>query len=214
MIASERSLRYFIDKEVKSGRLIRIKNNIYVKRTSNPFLAGSIVYNGYVGFSSALYLLGLKDEVEDVIFICVGKNQKRLGFLNKSFIPINMSKMFYGTEFNNDILISTLPKTIFDMFYRPRYANFYDMYRAINRKRLSNKEWSELIYYATKSNIATVRRIGYALEGHASRSFINKLKRISNKNGKTSSFLRPKGRFIKVWKIYDDIDIKRWKDAR
>ncbi len=210
-----RSLRYFVGKMVAQGGMLKLKSNLYAKRIANPFYVASSAYRGYIGLSSALYLLGLKEEVEGQILVCVSGNRKPLDFLGNSFVPVNVSKMFYGTTMVNGVLCSSLPKVVFDMFYRPRYANFFDLYRALNRRPLSQEEWELLLGYCRSSNTATTRRIGYSLEGMAPKWFTSSLKALSDKKGKASSFIKPSGgHFINGWKLYDDIDIKRWEDAR
>jgi predicted transcriptional regulator of viral defense system len=213
-IVTMRSLRYFVGKMVTEGSMLRLKSNVYAKRAANPFYVASVAYGGYIGFSSALYLLGLKEEVEETVFVCVNSSRKRLNFLNRSFVPVNVSRMFYGTAMVEGVLCASFPKVVFDMFYRPRHASFFDLYRALNRRPLSREEWRLVLEYVKSSNIATARRLGYALEGRAPEWFTGALKKLSTAKGKASSFMKPGGRFINRWKLYDDIDIKRWENAR
>jgi len=212
---TRRQFAYFVNNAVRKGELVRIVRGKYAKKSANPFKIALFLFHGYIGFSSALYLLGLKEEIERVIYVGTSRNSPRVRFLNKEIVPVNLSALLYGTQFINGLVVSTYAKTIFDMFYRPKYASFFDLYRALNRKSLSREEWKELLHYCTKSNVSTIRRIGYALEEKAPKWFTGALLRISDEHGGVSYFMRKgsKGKFSKKWHLYDDIDVLRWKNA-
>lgn len=214
---SNRVAGYAIKKYMKEKRVIKLKRDLYSK-VADPFYIAGILYKGYVGFSSALYLHGLKPEVEATITVCTADTQKRTKLLDKIILPVNMSNQFYGysliTINGLDIPVAAFTKTIFDMFYRPKYANFYDMYSAINNRGLSKKEWETLMHYLVNSNLTTVRRLGYGLEDKAPKWFIQKLLRISKAGSRTSFFFSHKPiNYNAKWDIFDDINIKKWKNA-
>lgn len=214
---TKRVVSYAINRYVREGKLFRIRRGVYSK-VANPFYIAATLYNGYIGFSSALYLYGLKTEVEANVMVCVPKNYKKTGFLDKLIFPVNLSKQFYGFSLlargDLDIPVSTYPKTIFDMFYKPKYANFYDLYVAVNNRQLSDTEWKRLLYYVQNSNLSTVRRVGYGLEGKAPQWFTDKLLKRSKRGSRTSFFFahKPVNHNAK-WDIFDDIDVKRWENA-
>jgi len=214
---TRRVVDYAIKKYIKEKKLIKIKRDVYSK-TADPFYVADKLYKGYIGFSSALYLYGLKTEIEATIIVCTSKTQKRTKFLDKMLVPVNMSTQFFGYSLiavnGLDIPVSTLPKTVFDMFYRPKYANYYDLYRAINSRSISPKEWATILYYAKSSNLTTVRRLGYGLESKAPEWFAARLLKISRNGSRTSFFFLHKlVNYNAKWDIFDDINIKRWEDA-
>lgn len=214
---TNRVVSYALKKHLKEKKLIKIKRGVYSK-VANPFYVASALYKGYIGFSSALYLYRLKNEIEANVIVCVPKTEKKVRFLDKILLPVNVSDQFYGfsiiTTEGLDIPISTFPKIVFDMFYRPKYANFYDLYNAINNRRMNSKEWRSLFYYAEKSNLVTIRRLGYGLENKAPKWLTAKLLKISDKGSRTSFFFshKPIGYNAK-WDIFDDINVKRWENA-
>lgn len=212
-----RSLNYALNNYLKQKKLIKIKRDLYSK-TADPFYVASAIYNGYIGFSSALYLYRLKTEIENEIQICVPSNKPKTKFMDKTIVPINMADEFFGTSFEevsgNTILVSTFPKTVFDMFYRPRHANYHDLYRALNTRRLTEADWNKLLYYAKSSNLATIRRIGYGLEKFAPERFLKTLNAISKKGGKTAYFFGDNAvNYNSKWGIFDSLNIKRWENA-
>lgn len=198
---------------VAAGLAVRLRNGMYARGDANQFRIAAELYDGYVGFSSALYLHGLKTEIESIVRVCVSKREKPCYFKNVKLSPIFISGQPYGTELLDGVLVSTYPKTIFDMLQRPGYADFFDLYRALNTREFSKSEWEELLYYAGNADLSTVRRLGLVLEGRAPRWFVDALMALNKPIGR--SFFRTKStnNFNAMWRIYDDINVKRWEDA-
>ena len=214
---SKRKINYRIKNLLKRGKLFKISKSIYSK-TANIFYIGVYLYRGYIGFSSALYLHSLKTEVSSEIYVCTSAHKKKRRVLGRIIIPVNVSKQQYGAEFilveGDEILVSTYPKTIFDMLSVPKYANYFDMYRALNERNLTKKEWEELLYYATDSSLTDVRRIGYALEGLAPAWFVKKLHKLSREGSRISYFFKHKNiNYDSRWEIYDSINVRQWFNA-
>ncbi len=214
---SKRRINYRIKNLLRRGKLFRISKSVYSK-TANIFYISIYLYKGYIGFSSALYLHSLKTEVSGEIYVCTSTYKKRRKILGRIIMPVNMSKQQYGAEFmvvdGDEILVSTYPKTIFDMLSVPKYANYFDMYRALNERNLTKKEWEELLYYATDSSLTDVRRIGYALEGLAPAWFVKKLYKLSREGSRISYFFKHKNiNYNSRWEIYDSINVRQWFNA-
>ena len=215
---TRRSLSYAIARLLREKKLVKIKNGKYSK-TVDPFYVSAMIYNGYIGLSSALFMLGLKTEVEAEIYVCTeGGQGKATRFMDKTITPVNMSRQFYGASTVNyderDVLVSTYPKTIFDMLSKPAYANYFDMYRAMNLKPLSKAEWKYLSYYLCNSSTSDIRRGGYATDGIAPQWFTRKLKRLSDIRMGVSFFFKHRAiNYSPKWKLYDDIGMARWNNA-
>ncbi|MEM3212056.1 MAG: hypothetical protein QXR85_01950 [Candidatus Micrarchaeaceae archaeon] len=212
-----RMLNYAIQKYIKDNKLIKIKRGIYSKST-NPFYVATKIYRGYIGFSSALFLYRLKTEVEKNVFVCTASSMKPTRFLDKELVPVNVSRYAFGTEYVDsnglEVSVSTYPKTIFDMFLRPGYANYFDLYRALHTRILEHDEWKALEHYLRGASLTTIRRAGYALEEEAPGWFTERLKKLSDKGSRSSFFFKHKMlRYNSSWNIFDDIDIKKWKNA-
>jgi predicted transcriptional regulator of viral defense system len=207
-----RNISYALRKLLKEKKVVKLKRNLYAKTTANPYEIACFAFKGYVGFSSALYLHGLKEESEKEIQVCVKTSSKPLKFLNRTITPVNIGAFLYGTQFIDRVLVSTYAKTIFDCFLKPKNAGFFDLFRALNRRKPTESEWRELFQYLKDSNITTIRRAGYALEGKSPGWFINNLEKLNRKG--VSCFMKEyKGEFNSKWGVYDDIQIKRWEDA-
>ncbi len=209
---------YYALKELeKKGEIIKISKGIYSK-SHNPFYIASRFFNGYIGFSSALYLLGLKTETMGTIYVCSYKNHLPIKVLDKKIINVNIKNHFYGTQSvildGNEILVSTFPKTLFDMLYKVKYADFQSIFVALNNRKTKNEEWAEFFSYVKHSNISVVRRAGYVLEGIAPAEFIREIKAISDsKNGPSFLFNHSFTNYNKEWKIFDSLNLRRWKNG-
>lgn len=214
---SNRVLLYALNDLIRSKKLIRVKKGVYAKNP-NTFYIASRLMNGYIGFSSAFYLHKLKNETEANIYVCSNRNRKLVRVFEKNVININMAKYFYGTvlltDGDQEMPVSTVSKTIFDMLYKVTYANFHDLFRVISDYRMTEIEWRELLYYIEKSNVTVVRRAGHILSDIAPKYIIRRLKSLSDANNGPSFFFEH--RFInydKEWKIFDSLGVNRWKNG-
>ena len=214
---TRRMLNYEITKLLKGKKLIKIKNGVYSK-IGDIFYIASYLYDGYIGFSSALYLHGLKEEIEASVYVCTSSPKKRLRVMERVIEPVNMSKQQYGVMAfvlnGREILISTYAKTIFDMLSKPKYANYFDMYRAMKIRSFSKGQWEELAYYAKNSNITDIRRVGYATEGIAPGWFTGQMNDLSRKGYRTSFFFKHKAENYNLkWSMFDGLSVRRWLNA-
>lgn len=208
-----RSINRIIKGYMSEKLLVKLKNGHYAKASADIFAVANFVYRGYIGFSSALYLHGLKTELEDTITVCTGELGVPVYFMEVRILPVHFSELLYGTALVNGAIASTYPKTLFDMLYKPKYSSFFDFYRALNQKRPSEEEWRELFGYAKDANLATRRRAGYALERFAPRWFLKELSGLDSGKGKSFFSKKVSENFSKRWLIYDSSNIKRWENA-
>lgn len=214
---TRRTAGYAVAKLLKEKKLIRLNGSMY-SRVGDIFYIACAMYGGYIGLSSALSLYGLKEEVEANVYVCVNRSLRPARVLDKIIVPVNTSSNSYGVQIMEHgslvVQVSTYPKTIFDMLDRPRYANYFDMYRALRLRPMRKEEWKEMLYYVASSRIATARRIGHALEGTAPAWFEAKLKELSEKRNGASFFTghKPTG-YDPKWRIFDSISMRRWTDA-
>ncbi len=197
----------------KAGAIRKAGRGIYAKVGGDAYLIASQVFGGYISFSSALYLRGLKTETEKRIFVAVSSAKKPLVLSSVTIIPVRMKGFVTGYGMvkreKHDLPVATMPKTLFDMCHRPGHADFYCMYRAMNWNPFAKEDWEELLGYARMAPLSTVRRIGYITEGKAPAWFIKKLEKLNKPMG--VSFLYGKGgHYDRKWRIYDEQRVRRW----
>ena len=107
----------------KSNRIIRLKRGVY---SSNPvrdaFAAAQCVYNGYIGFSSALYVHKLIAELPFLVTVVTTHKSASTAIGEYEFRAIAMKEKAIGFEAVGDLTVSTRAKTLFDCLYLERYS--------------------------------------------------------------------------------------------
>lgn len=211
-LGNERTVYRCLKSMQESGRVKRMGKDLYAKLGEDAYVVASLAYGGYIGFSSALFVRGLKAETEKRIYVCAKKSTGR-EFGSSELVVVGMRGWLFGMEAigrkGETISVSTLPKTLFDMCHRPGYADFYCMYRAMNLGKFSKAQWEELLRYARMAPLSTVRRIGYIVEGKAPRWVISELGKLNSPMG--VSFLYGRGGdYSRKWRIYDSEYVRRW----
>ncbi len=198
----------------KSKMICKAGKGLYGKVAEDPYLVAYLSNGGYIGFSSALYIQGLKTETERLIYIGSSRSG-RVKFWANEFVLVNMGEYLFGTKkverHGKEMLASTPVKTLFDMCHRPKYADFYCMYRAMNWKPFSSTDWKELARYCAMAPLSTRRRIGYIVDGKAPKGILRKIESLNSDKG--ISFLYGKGGdYSAKWRIYDSEYVRRWID--
>ncbi len=205
----ERAMRRY----EREGTITRLKRGLYARTTANQFSVAMDIYIGYIGFSSAMYIYGLKTELEANIYVCTSKAEKPVSFMNTRITPVNMGTLLYGTRMLNDVVVSTYAKTIFDMLYKPKHANFFDLFRALNQRPLEKTDLYELLGYLRDADISTIRRVGYILDKRTPKWFVEKVRNMSSKRGTSFFFHNTAANFNSKWRIYDDANVIGWSNA-
>ncbi|MFA5247196.1 MAG: hypothetical protein WC408_04890 [Candidatus Micrarchaeia archaeon] len=135
----------------KSKRIIRLKRGVY---SSNPlkdqFAAAQATFNGYVGFSSALYLHKLTSELPFRITIVTRDSSKTKQAGGFEFKAIALKEKAVGFKTMGPYVVSTCPKTLFDCLYLPRYGIGSQKLLEAYSQGLSEVEWREFDYFCEK----------------------------------------------------------------
>src|SRR3989338_6473121 len=217
-LCSKGVLKVAVHNLLKKGLFFSLKKGVYAVQPpftkkvviEDPFYTAQSLFNGYIGFSSALYIHRLMDEIPFTVFIST-KNQslsKKIG--EYEYKAVSLGDRFSGYIQKDNYLISNLPKTFFDCFYIPEYSGGYsNILRAMYRSNMTNEEWDEFLHYCEKEGGAFCQRIGYML------SLLKKpipILKILGKHAKNVIKLDPKagkGMVNKEWKIIDNIGRKQ-----
>ena len=146
--------------------LNRAQRNLYYnpKTITGFYDLGLRIKEGYIGMGSALRHYGLLD-YEDFTIIVVTKSFRKKIELERTqymleFLPLNNLYMGYRKE--GSLQISTLEKTFFDCFLKPRYVGFSVLTKALYDAALAWKQF--LSYFQKIENNALHQRTGYILE--------------------------------------------------
>lgn len=217
-LTNRNTLRVIMHNLCKKGLFFRLKKGVYVVQppfTKNiviedPFYTAQHLYNGYIGFASALYLHGLIDEIPFTVYIVTQTKSaaKRIG--EYEYKSVALRGRAFGEIRKDEYVISSIPKTIYDCFYLPIFAGSYSkILQAIYRARMNKEQWNKFLDYVEKEDDKFCQRIGYMLSLLRIRvPILSKLR----KHVKAAIKLDPgsgKGELNKQWKIIDNIGKKQ-----
>lgn len=217
------TLKNALHRLVAKKWLIRIKRGWYAinepenNSLSDTFFLATIVFNGYVAFSSALYVYGALDEIPYTVFVATEttSTSKRIGSMDIKAVA--MHSRFTGVKDTRGISgytypVSTRAKTLYDCLYLPRYSGGYsNILQAIPRLMKSKEDWEEFSFYSHRfGTVAYKRRIGYLLWLANKRNIIKLPKHfIENFNEGNAVYKLgsgKNGKYIKEWKLVSYIN--------
>lgn len=147
------TLKTLLSRLGKTRRIIHLKRGTYASNPLvNAFAAAQSVFNGYVGFSSALYLHKLITELPFEITIVTLYRSGTKSFGAYSLRAVALKEKSVGFEDREDgIVVSTRAKTLFDCTYMERYSvEKKKLISAYRMKPLSKKELLEFDTYVEK----------------------------------------------------------------
>ena len=214
-VLSKRGAHRMIGEWISSNYAVKLGRGLYAKTTSDAYYIASRGTGGYISFSSALYVARLKNETESQILVATPTKKKEIPLPGIRIVSVGMGEFFFGDKTVErsglPLRVATYAKTLFDMCHRPKYADFYCMYRAMNWKPFSSKDWKELARYCAMAPLSTRRRIGYIVDGKAPKGILRKIESLNSEKG--ISFLYGKGGdYSAKWRIYDSEHVRRWID--
>lgn len=233
---------YIRDKEIVDNELLRmifpdmkenkrnkILHNLYRKRYLlrarkdlyyNPdnlrdfYQLALRIREGYIGLSSALRCHNLIEYEDFTIFVMTRKFQKKMDIKGTQytiqFIPLQ--HLFAGFEKKEGIYISTVEKTLFDCFLKPRHIGFTNITKALYDAKI---DWHKFIsFFKLTQNNSLCQRTGYILEMMKKNthlevpSFVFEFLLKKVKNPVKLLSLRARSRFNRKWEVQDNMGEK------
>ncbi len=148
----DNTLKTTLSRLSKSDKIIRLKRGVY---SSNPirdaFTAAQHIYDGYLGFSSALYVHRLITELPFLITVVTTHKSTSKVIGAYEFRAIAMKEKAIGFENINNLTVSTRAKTLFDCIYLERYSIEKDkLIEAYRTAELSTEELKEFDSYVKR----------------------------------------------------------------
>ncbi len=146
------TLRTTLSRLSKSGRIIRLKRGVY---SENPirdaFAAAQYTYEGYLGFSSALYLHRLITELPFTITVVTTRTSASKPLGAYELRAVAMKEKAIGFENVGTLTVSTKAKTLFDCLYLERYSIERDkLIDAYREAPLNAREMNEFNSYVRR----------------------------------------------------------------
>lgn len=226
----QKSLRNTVYNLSKKGYLCRLKKGLYLVTPDgslvlrNPLSIATLIYPGYLGFSTALRLHDLMEYEPFTIFVVTHSKSRKKWLGEYTFQYIAMGRRATGAENRNGFWVSNIEKTFFDCFYKPQYAGDYEgITKALHER--GALDWPRFLHYVKDfASLSLCQRIGYVLSMLSyTTDFPVPEKVLSHLHSKVHSPARlmPKGslhgKYCKEWKLLDNVGKERilgwWYDG-
>ena len=151
-LCDKSTLKTTLSRLGKSSRIIRLKRGVY---SSSPirdaFVAAQCIYNGYIGFSSALYVHKLIAELPFLVTVVTTYKSASTAIGAYEFRAIAMKEKAIGFQKIRSLTVSTRAKTLFDCLYLERYSIERDkLIEAYRTAKLSSNELREFDLYVER----------------------------------------------------------------
>ncbi len=216
-ICSHGTLKVVVHNLVKKEYFQRIKKGVYIAKKpdgsslQDALLLAQNLFNGYLAFSSALYIHKLSEELPFTIFVATNSQSREKQFGNYIVKSAALGNRLLGTTKIEGYVTSTIPKTIYDCFHLPQYAGGYaNILKAVFTAKMTEKQWKEFMQYVAKfEHFAFCQRVGYMLSLLKKETKINMpdfvLSYMKSKIKYNINLGEGKGLNIKDWKLEDSI---------
>lgn len=168
-ICSHGTLKVVMHNLVKKGYFQRIKKGLYLAKKYRAehdiLLFAQSLYNGYLAFSTALYIHKLSEEAPFTVFVATKSISQERHYGNYAIKAVSLKKRLMGAEKKEGASVSTIPKTIYDCFRMPQYAGgFANVLKALYNAKMDKEQWKEFLYYVKKfESHAFCQRVGFML---------------------------------------------------
>ena len=151
-LSSRDTLKTTLNRLNKKGAIARLKRGTYASLPLRDGFAGALAtFNGYLGFSSALYLQKITTEQPFTITVVTTSTSATKAFDQYEFKAVALKEKAVGFEYQGALVVSTRAKTLFDCLYLPNYSIEYDkLVEAFGNEKLSNNEWQEFDEYVKR----------------------------------------------------------------
>ena len=186
--------------------------------SEHEFIIASL-FEGYIGYWSALNYYGFSEQIPNKIFIASPKRLRdRIIFgIKYKFVYLSAGKFFGFQEFRLSgfkIRISDKEKTIVDCLDKPKYSGgIEEIAKALYLAR-DELDFDKMVKYSLRmNNNAIIKRLGFLLDLLG----LEEEKRLRRFIGKRYAILDPskpkKGEFNSKWRLVVNVDensLARW----
>ena len=208
-ICSNLSLKGYLHRLKKGMYLVHEKPSI-APVIKNPYRIALTLFQGYIGFSSALRVYNLLDYEPFTIFVVTTNKSREKKIGEYIFKSVAMGEKAMGITYYEGMYISSLEKTFFDCFYKPQYSGGYStITKALHDIDLN---WNDFIQYFRFASDSLCQRTGYVLEllqketnKKVSKKVLSYFKKRVKNNTKLLPSGRAKGKYIKEWMVLDNL---------
>ncbi|MDI6737569.1 MAG: hypothetical protein QME12_03565 [Nanoarchaeota archaeon] len=197
----------------RKGYIQRARRGLYYNPLllESPYKLALMLHEGYIGLTSALREYNLIEYEDFTIFVITKAYRKNIQLKGTKYevIFLPLGKLFTGFEKKGNFYISSVEKTLFDCFLKPRQIGYSNIAKTVYDAKIG---WNKFIsFFKLASNSSLCQRTGYILEMLKKEarikipSFVFEflLQKVKNPVRLTSS--NGKSKFNKRWKVQDNI---------
>ncbi len=151
-LSNRNTLKTTLNRLAKKSAIAGLKRGTYAALPlKDGFAAALATFNGYLGFSSALYLHRIIPEQPFSIVVITRVISGVKSFGQYEFKAVALKEKAVGFTQNGPLAVSTRAKTLFDCLYLPQYSLEHDkLVEAFADAELSKKEWREFDDYVER----------------------------------------------------------------
>ncbi|MGI0045726.1 MAG: type IV toxin-antitoxin system AbiEi family antitoxin domain-containing protein [Nitrosotalea sp.] len=209
----------------EKGWLTGVGKGVYLRLPASTAMEGRVyledpmevatkMFDGYIAFSSALKVHGLSEYEPFTIYVATKIKSETVTLLKDYEIrAVKFGRRCTGFEKKEKYTVSTISKTFFDCFYRPKYAGGYsEVLKSIHRAE--KIDWKEFEKYLDKFGSSSLcQKIGYMLSLLKETEFELPKDLFSYLSNRVKSktrldFGRSGGAYNREWMIIDNIGKK------
>lgn len=146
------TLKTTLSRLARKGAIMGLKRGTYAALPlKDGFAAAQATFNGYLGFSTALYLHRIIPEQPFSITVVTRATSAVKPFGHYEFRAVALKDKAVGFEQKGGYTVSTRAKTLFDCLYLPQYSIGHEkLLEAYAEAGLSANEWREFDGYAKR----------------------------------------------------------------
>ena len=146
------TLKTTLSRLKKKGAIAGLKRGTYAALPlADGFASALATFNGYLGFSSALYLHRVTAEQPFTITLITSSTSATKSFGQYEFKAVALKEKAIGFEYKGILAVSTRAKTLFDCLYFPQASvERGKLLEAYGNAKLSRSEWREFEDYVKR----------------------------------------------------------------
>jgi len=212
------SLNKTVANLAKKGYLHRVQKGVFTisgtpsknKEIHDPLPLALAICPGYIGFASALRAYRLIPYESFTVFVVTKNRSKETSIGEYSVRCVAMGKRCNGLTFYHGAYVSTLEKTFFDCFFKPRYAGGYAVITQALHQATS-LDWQKFCAFFSGESSSLCQRTGYILDllnqqtGIVPKNVISFFRQRIKNNTRLTLSGTGSGTYIRSWMLVDNI---------
>lgn len=207
-LCGEGMLRRALSSLVAKGRMTRIKKGLYLIGDTDPFIAGPYMFNGYLAFSSALYVYRAFDERPSLIYVANASSSATRILEGMEIKGVALHRRALGMTRHEGYIVSTKAKTVYDSLYLPEDSGGYGrVLRGIAMLGMGRQDWDEFLSYVKRFEGPSFRRkAGYLFSVlNTAGAFVPRrvIDSLRCQGGVTRLGQGRKGSYVREWNLVD-----------